>query len=44
MGGMYAEHRAVPLELREFTRSGAEMTSIRQVAEDAAGIQALRLL
>jgi hypothetical protein len=35
-GGMYTEHRAVPLEvLREFTRSVAEMSSIRHVAEDA---------
>ena len=35
-GESYADHRAVPLEvLREFARSVAEVSSIRQVAEDA---------
>lgn len=35
-GGLFPDHRAVPLDvLREFTRSLAEMSSIRHVAEDA---------
>lgn len=34
--GKYADHRLVPLEvLREFVRSVAETSSIREVAEDA---------